>query len=270
VGGLALGIYNITLIVEDTSGNIVSDLVYVWVLEVTDIFIERNTADFIEYEVDTLGHFLNWTIVSVEAGTYRIFKDSTEITTTSFKPGEMITHPIDGLTIGTYQYTIEVTDNFGNYAQDSVNVQVISNPSSAEETTTFSSITAPPYTIPPYFSVPAGEFPWLFVIGVLGGLGLSVVGFFILTKRILLPNAIKENRRGLKKARKIKDKAEEAKRLHQLGKTFFELGDLKSSIKHNKEALDLYAELGDKKGQLRALEKLGDAYLAKGVEMKDD
>ena len=274
VGGLSLGIYNITIIVQDIAGNSIIDHLFIHVIPISEISITRNTDSLIEYDIYSESCVLNWTVHSIEGGTYNLFRGSNKeekITRASFSPEEPIVYilPPD-IPIGTHIYTLEIIDTTGNSAEASVSVKVISNPVIIEDTTTRVSFTAPPYTIPPYLSVPAAEFPWSLAMGILGGLGLAAITFFILTKRILVPKAIKVNRKELSRARKIKDKAGVADRLHQLGQTFLEIKDYEASIKHNKKALNLFNELGDKKGQLAALEALGDAYHIRGVEKKID
>jgi hypothetical protein len=274
VGGLLLGIYNITIIIQDIVGNSIIDQVYIHVIQGGVISITRNTADLISYEIYSESCVLNWTVHSIEGGTYSLYRGSNKeekLTSASFSPEEPITYTLPPeIPIGTHIFTLEIIDTLGNSAESLVSVKVTSNPVIDENTTTRISFTAPPYTIPPYLSVPAPQFPWSLVLGTLGGLGLAAITFFILTKRILVPKAIKVNRKELSRARKIKDKAGIADRLHQLGQTFLEIKDYKASIKHNKQALNLFNELGDKKGQLAALEALGDAYQIKGVDKKNE
>ncbi len=267
--GLKLGVYNYTLEIGDSSGNIVHHYVFVWVIETTEIFIARNTESYIEYEIDTTGHNLNWTVVSLEGGSYQIHKDSIQITTGAFSPGTFILYSIDDLTIGTYNFTLFVIDNFGNTDHDSVIVGVVSNPDLIDANTTRTPITTPPYTIPLYQSIPPGEFPWLYVIGGLGLIGLFLGGGFIGVRRMMLPSTVKESQKGLKKARKIKDKSEEANKLGEIGNAYLLAGNYEQAIKNSKQALSMYKKLGDKKGQLQALEIIGDAYLKIGAEKNE-
>jgi hypothetical protein len=266
--GLNMGVYNYTLEIGDSTGNTVYHSVLVWVIETTDIFITRNTEGYIEYEIDTTGHNLNWTVVSLEGGSYQIHKESIQITTGAFSPATPILHSIDDLTIGTYNFTLLVIDNFGNTAHDSVIVRVVSNPELIDTNTTRTPITTPPYTIPPYQSIPPGEFPWLYVIGGLGAIGLFLGGGYLGVRRMMLPTTVKESQRGLKKARKIKDKSEEANKLGEIGNAYLLAGNYEQAIKHSKQALSMFKKLGDKKGQLKALEIIGDAYLTIGAEKK--
>lgn len=273
VGGLSLGIYNITIQIQDLVGNTISNYVYVHVIPLGSITITRNTASSIEYEIDAGICTLNWTVHSIEGGTYSIYRGPSKdekLFSASFEPEEPIIYVIPvNIPIGTHIYTLQIFA-LGNTAENSVSVKVVSNPTIGENTTNQSSFTAPPYTIPPYLSIPEPEFPWNLIIGLAGGLGLAGTLFFVLTKRILVPKSIKQNRSALKKARKINDKNEEANRLQKLGETFMEMKDYNSAIKHNKAALKIYHRLGDKSGQLTSLIALGDVYLTKGVEKKSD
>ncbi|MHA2303875.1 MAG: hypothetical protein ACXACU_00695, partial [Candidatus Hodarchaeales archaeon] len=200
VGGFYLGVYNITLLAQDNSGNLIKDLVYVWVLEEAEISITCNTADYIQFEVDTRGHTLNWTILSVESGIYNIYQDSLKVTTGNFTPGIPIVYPIDNLGIGTFIFELEAIDPYENSIEYSVIVEVISTSATQEDNTTHSSYTAPPYTVPTYSpGSPGGQFPVTEAITLLGWGGFIGLISYLGAQRFNLINPLKAKFRGTKK-----------------------------------------------------------------------
>ena len=79
----------------------------------------------IEYELGETGHNITWISSDEYPASYQIFKDGSEV-----MGGDWISSPeefsisVDGLEIGTYNYTISVVDIRGNTASDEVIVTV--------------------------------------------------------------------------------------------------------------------------------------------------
>ena len=272
VSSLPLGVYNYTLLATDTSGNTIKDFVLVFVLKATDIFLETEMPSPMQYEYETTGNVLNWTVNSPESGTYSIYQviesSKSFITSGAFDPGDPILYPIDGLSIGTYYFSIEVNSE-GNLAEDAVTINVVAKPTipGGYETT---NVTIPRYTTPPYAIRPPGDPLPTYIIGAVILFSACVVAYWFVTRRLMVPASVKEEKKSLKKARKIKDTQEEGVNLGEVGRAYFKAGDFAKAIKYHKEALAIFKESGNKKAQLRELERLGDAYLAKGVEEKHD
>lgn len=141
IDGLTVGSYDYTINVTDASNNTATDTVIVTV-EDTAVPIVDSPAD-ITYEEGTTGHRISWNVIDNNPGSYVIYKDSVEINSGSWTSGVPIDINVDGLAVGTYNYTISVTDVFNNAAIDTLLVNVRS-----------------PEVIPP---VIAG-YPWIMLI----------------------------------------------------------------------------------------------------------
>jgi parallel beta-helix repeat protein len=134
VDGLALGVYNYTLVMNDTSGNSARDTVFITVVDSTAPTIDR-PAD-ISYELGTVGHNLVWLPLDLNPASCIILKDG-DVEMAGDWNGSAITISIDGLALGLHNYTIVVYDISGNSVSDQVMVLV-----SPAATTTTTSTTA--------------------------------------------------------------------------------------------------------------------------------
>lgn len=272
VSGLTLGVYNCTLVAVDTSGNSVTDLALVFVLQASDVIIETEMSSPMEYDyepTESIAFNLNWTVYSHVGGTYSIYKndgtEKTEIVTGAFDPEVPILFPFEEkLTAGEYNFTILVITE-GNIAEDYVIVYIWDTadiPGALDET----NVTIPHYTIPPYLFEPEGN-PWpTYLMTGLLVLATCVAGYLVITRYLMVPSAVKDEKKGLKRARKTKDLHEEGKRLGAIGSIYSKAGDYKKAIDNHKQALKIFKKTGDKKLQIEELESIGNAFLAQGVE----
>ncbi len=79
----------------------------------------------IEYVLGDTGHNITWTGSDEYPASYQIFKDGTEVTGGDWTSSVYeFSISVDGLEIGTYNYTISVVDVGGNAASDEVTVTV--------------------------------------------------------------------------------------------------------------------------------------------------
>lgn len=259
-------VYNFTLVATDLSGNTVIDTVLVFVF---DVEILTKMPSQIQYEYEKTGQVLNlnWTVYSNESGSYTIYQDNGTIRTIIdsgvFEPREPILYQvnIDDLAVGTYEFRIVITQDVEDY----VTVIVYANPDipGAQEQT---KIPTPHQSIPPYLAQPAAN-PWPALI--MGGfivLATCGAGYWIVTRHLMVPSAVKDEKKALKKARKVKNIHEEGKRLGAIGHIYYEAGNFRKAINNHKEALAVFKKIGDKKLQIQELENLGNAYLALGVD----
>ncbi|MFX1518293.1 MAG: hypothetical protein ACFFC6_18515, partial [Promethearchaeota archaeon] len=261
-------VLNYTLVATDSSGNIVNDTVLIFVFDV-EIKTDMPSKMLFEYEVTGKILNLNWTVYSNERGAYIIYQENGTVRTVldfgAYKPGEPILYQIDiaDLSVGTYKFIIVINQD----VEDHVTVIVYANPDirEAEEET---NRTSPHQPIPPYLAQPAAN-PWPTLI--MGGfIILATCGamYWVVTRHLMVPSAVKNERKALKKARKVKDIHEEGKRLGAIGRIYFKAGNFKQAINNHKAALTAFKKAGDKKLQIEELESLGDAYSALGVDKK--
>ncbi len=81
----------------------------------------------VEYEWNTTGHSIFWTITdeSIVTGTYDLYIESTLVDSGSWTNGSIITLDIDGLDIGLHTCMIELDDGYGSIVNDEANITVV-------------------------------------------------------------------------------------------------------------------------------------------------
>ena len=121
VDGLLPATYTYIVEVWDATGNSAVDAVQVVVLASSEPTIDH-PAD-IEYIVGNTGNSITWTPDVLFPYTYQILRNDTEVDSGSWD-GLPITVSVDGLEIGTYNYTLSVSDTAGNQVTDTVFVCV--------------------------------------------------------------------------------------------------------------------------------------------------
>ena len=136
VDGLTIGSYTYTLEVQDDYGNSVSDSVVVSVEDNESPSI--NSPDDLEYHEDSTSNTIAWSVSDAHADTYSLWMGEELVSSGSWSNG-ILDFNIDGLTKGTYYYTLVVKDESENSASDTVKVTIvdatnpeISNPSDLE------------------------------------------------------------------------------------------------------------------------------------------
>ncbi|MCK4484377.1 MAG: hypothetical protein KAU89_06110, partial [Candidatus Thorarchaeota archaeon] len=168
VDGLGVGVYNYTIVVYDTSGNWVSDTVFVTVIEITPPTIDQ-PADM-NHEEGMTGNTITWTPSDAHPSRYVVYQNGTQVVSDSWD-GSSITVEVDGLSVGVYNYTIVVHDTSGNWASDTVLVTVLPQASTTTTTTTSTTITD-------------GDVTGLVILFLsVGGIGVVVVVLILMRHR---------------------------------------------------------------------------------------
>ena len=122
VDALSVGSYLFNITVYDGAGNSASDTVIVTVVDTTVPSV-TSPADK-TYESGSIGNIISWTIGDVNPSVYSVTRNGTSLGTNSWT-NKTINLQIDGLSIGTYEFTITVYDEVGNSASDTIIVTVI-------------------------------------------------------------------------------------------------------------------------------------------------
>ncbi|HME50803.1 MAG TPA: hypothetical protein VKM55_01170 [Candidatus Lokiarchaeia archaeon] len=74
----------------------------------------------------TTGNTINWTLADANPGTYILYMNGSVYTSaTNWTSSSTIHVPIDGLSVGTYNFTIFVTDEAGNNASHMIMIRVL-------------------------------------------------------------------------------------------------------------------------------------------------
>ncbi|MHA2276459.1 MAG: hypothetical protein ACXAC2_11855, partial [Candidatus Kariarchaeaceae archaeon] len=125
IDGLTKGVYNFTLYVYDESGNIGSHVVWVTVIDDVDPIFVETPVDIPDYIEEVTLTSLSWNTTDLYEGTYIIYQNLTiPVGSGSWTNSSEITQPINGLSIGVYNFTIFVSDASGNTINDTVWVTV--------------------------------------------------------------------------------------------------------------------------------------------------
>ncbi|MHA2100122.1 MAG: hypothetical protein ACW99A_15715, partial [Candidatus Kariarchaeaceae archaeon] len=122
VDNLAVGIYNFTLLIYDTTGNSNFDTVWVTVTDSINPLI--NSPPDTSYEVGATGNVLSWVATDNNPSIYTIYKDGVSFDSGTWSSGSPITSDVDGLTTGIYNFTIVISDTSSNSNNDTIFVTV--------------------------------------------------------------------------------------------------------------------------------------------------
>lgn len=137
IDGLPVGIHIFTLLVNDTSGNSISDSVQVTVWD-TEPWL--NSPDDITYVYGTPGVKIWWNASDFNPANYTVYKNSSVETTTIWN-GQSIFYDVDGLDLGVYNYTIMLVDTSGQTVSDTVFVFVVAATTTTTTTTSTTTTT---------------------------------------------------------------------------------------------------------------------------------
>ena len=123
VDGLSLGIYNITIVVYDTTSRTASDTVFITVYDGTAPVVD-NPAD-IDYPDGDSGYSITWSPSDLHPVSYQILREGVQVKSGAWNSSsETMIVSVDGLSIGSYKYTIVLVDIGGNIMTDEVIVTV--------------------------------------------------------------------------------------------------------------------------------------------------
>jgi uncharacterized protein YvpB len=124
VDDLLKGVYIITIVISDESGNESSDTVMVTVLDtISPVFI--STPIDLQYSEGSSGNILSWNATDKYPGTFVVYRNGTLTGDSgSWTDVDFISINIDGLVKGVYNYTIAISDLSDNQISDTVIVTV--------------------------------------------------------------------------------------------------------------------------------------------------
>jgi len=114
--------YTYTIHVWNTAGYMAQRTVVVSVCDYTPP--EVSSPDDIEYEMGTSGYSITWTMDDIHPDKVRVLVNGSASAWVTWS-GSQHTESVDGFSLGVYEYTIEVTDTWGNIATDTVLVTVV-------------------------------------------------------------------------------------------------------------------------------------------------
>lgn len=144
------------------------------------------SPDDIAYELGEVGHNVTWNATDMSPGGYMILKDDIDIEHGFWNSSsEFITVDVDGLSAGSYNFTIVFYEASGISTSDTVMVDVSAPPvtTATTTTTTTSSPTTTTPTTPEGFNLSEFLSEYMLIIGVGGGVILLVIVIIVLRKR---------------------------------------------------------------------------------------
>lgn len=130
IDALPIGLYNFTIVFNDTTGNSVSNTIWITVFTDTTSPILLQQSSNVSYLLGSTGNSLTWTAIDdYNPGNYTLYLNGTEVTTANWSNNTPVTFGIDGLPAGVYNFTIVFRDAFGNNVSNAVWVTVYVNTS---------------------------------------------------------------------------------------------------------------------------------------------
>ncbi|MFQ5980677.1 MAG: beta strand repeat-containing protein [Candidatus Heimdallarchaeota archaeon] len=121
--GLVVGEYNFTILVMDAFSNSVTDTLNITVQDTTPPVIASFDANITIVGGSPIVN-LAWNATDLNPGTYQIWRNGTEVASGAWTSGAFISYTAEGLSAGNYNFTITVTDAFGNSVTESAIVTV--------------------------------------------------------------------------------------------------------------------------------------------------
>ncbi|MGY5853075.1 MAG: ABC transporter substrate-binding protein, partial [Candidatus Thorarchaeota archaeon] len=134
VDGLGVGTYFYNLVVNDTKDLIAEQGIGVTVFEDT-IYPLTDSPDDVSYFIGDVGNQIVWNTSDEYPILYEIHRNDTVIITGQWNDS-LIFQSIDGLGLGTYEYTLKLVDIGGNSVTDTVMVSVVERPVPVDYTLT--------------------------------------------------------------------------------------------------------------------------------------
>jgi hypothetical protein len=122
IDGLAIGEYNYTIKMSDTTGNSAVDTAIVTVVDTTAPIL--NHPSDIMFDFDTTSIQIAWQPTDLLPFNYVIYQNGTQVSSGLWTSGENLTYTLVNIIASSYNITIAVWDTSGNYASDTVFVSI--------------------------------------------------------------------------------------------------------------------------------------------------
>jgi len=117
-----LGIHNYTIIVYGESDIKVTDVVFIEVIDTTAPIL--NHPSDITGDISTASIQVTWRPTDLFPFNYKIYMNGTQVANGTWSSGENLTYSLESLNLASYNVTIAVWDTSGNFASDTVLVDI--------------------------------------------------------------------------------------------------------------------------------------------------
>ena len=129
IDGLVIGLHNVTILFNDTSGNIATDTIWVTVffIDTTNPVIINQPINLTYQDIST-GNFVNWTAIDdYDTANYSLYIDNSLISNGFWLNASSVDINIDGLAVGLHNVTILFNDTSGNVVSGTIWVTVFAD-----------------------------------------------------------------------------------------------------------------------------------------------
>ncbi|MCE7735692.1 MAG: hypothetical protein GPJ54_12490 [Candidatus Heimdallarchaeota archaeon] len=123
VDGLAVGIYVFEMVADDVSGNSAVHSVTITISDTVAPIFSLIPTDFTYIEGET-GNIVQWTASDSHPASFDIYVDEVQLDGGIWISSNTISLPVDGLSLGTHNVTLKLTDLSGNTITNTVFVTV--------------------------------------------------------------------------------------------------------------------------------------------------
>ena len=128
IDGLAVGVYNYTIVVTDSVNLTATDTVFVTVYNLINYPPTIDHPADSSYLEGSTGHTISWNPADTNPNSYSLYRNDSLIDSGVWSSSQPISVNIDNLNLGTYNYTLLVSDQGGLTASDTVFVTVTNSP----------------------------------------------------------------------------------------------------------------------------------------------
>lgn len=124
VASSTIGVFNYTLFANDTSGNVLITNVFISVQDLTNPTITASPGPVVTYDEGATGNVLQWTATDKHASSVELLRNGTSVSVQAWTSGVANSFNVDGLVLGTYNFTVVFTDAYGNVASHQIVLMV--------------------------------------------------------------------------------------------------------------------------------------------------
>ena len=126
-----VGEYNVSLYLNDTSGNSVIFSQMLYISDCPQILSHENCS----FEQDSVSNLINWTCYDSNPAFYQFYVNSVSQGILVWD-GEEVNFAFDGYAIGVYNLTLWVNDTEGNWDQETIFITVVAQTTTTTDSTT--------------------------------------------------------------------------------------------------------------------------------------
>ena len=168
---MTIGIHNHSIVLYDMNGDFTMDSVEVAVQNLVAPTIEGPSD--LSIEEGSTGNAITWVVFDTDPATYQVLENGSVFESDTWDGGNIVIS-LDGLEVGTYNYTCTVYDREGRSASDTVIVTVTEAVITTSTTTTTGTTDT---------GIPLDVLTIIIIVGAIGGVVAIIVIVLVMKKR---------------------------------------------------------------------------------------